>query len=145
MRETKQGQVEIIETLNNPAEVISRQKKTEVMEKYFRTLYTCAKQNNPPNDGLDSLLYLQEENGVNLDEIKITDEERRKSERHILVKRCNTNVGEANGVKSWLKKWNPYIMFYLCLAHRLNLTVKDAADKVDEVAKFTELDNFGLA
>jgi hypothetical protein len=31
-RETKQGQVEIIETLNNPAEVISRQKKTEVME-----------------------------------------------------------------------------------------------------------------
>ena len=21
---------------------------------------------------------------------------------------CNTNIGEANGVKSWLKKWNPY-------------------------------------
>lgn len=85
-RETKQSQVETIETLNNPAEVISRQKKTEVMEKYFRTLCTCAKKNNPPNDGLDSLLYLQEENGVNLDEIKIT-EERRKSGRHILVKR----------------------------------------------------------
>ena len=37
---------------------------------------------------------------------------------------CNTNVGEANGVKSRLKKWNLYIISYLCLAHRLNLTVK---------------------
>ena len=46
------------------------------MEKYFRTLYTCAKKSIPPNDGLDAILCLQEENGLNV------DEERRKSKRN---------------------------------------------------------------
>ena len=217
------------------------------MEKYFRTLYTCARKNIPPNDGLDAILCLQEENGLNFDEIKMTDEERRKSKKNtgekvksfrycqpqevreslqclafplksymvkcasesdgiVLVADettddsnckqynvnvcclknstpewffgemievenrtasvlahalkcfvettleqsmtkvlatgfdgCNTNIGEANGVKSWLKKWNPYIVCFWCLAHRLNLTVKDAADNVVEVAQFKEL------
>ena len=108
-RETKQGQVEIIETLNNPAEVISRQKKTEVMEKYLRTLCTCAKKNNPPNDGLDSLLYLQEENGVNLDEIRVTDEERWKSERHTGEKVKSYRYCQPEEVSESLK----------CLAHPL--------------------------
>ena len=52
---------------------------------------------------------------------------------------CSTNMGEANGVKSWLKKWNPYIICFWCLAHRLNLTVKDAADKAEDVSHFKEL------
>jgi hypothetical protein len=108
-RETKQGQVEIIETLNNPAEVISRQKKTEVMEGYLRTLCTCAKKNNPPNDGLDSLLYLQEENGVNLDEIRVTDEERWKSERHTGEKVKSYRYCQPEEVSESLK----------CLAHPL--------------------------
>ena len=51
------------------------------MEKYFRTLYTCAKK-NIPNDGLDAILCLQDENALNVDEIKMTDEERRKSTRN---------------------------------------------------------------
>ena len=62
------------------------------MEKYFWMLYTCVKKNNPPNDGLDALLSLQEENGLNLDEIKITDEERRKSRRNTGEKSNHTDI-----------------------------------------------------
>jgi hypothetical protein len=247
-RENEHGQQQTIERLNDASEVASRKAKSEeVMEKYFRTLYTCAKKNIPPNDSLDAMLCLQEQNGLDLDEIKITDGERRKSKRNtgekvksyrycqpqevseslqclafplksdmvkcasasdgiVLVADettddsnckqyninvcclkddtpewffgemievengtasvlahalksfvettleqsitkvlavgfdgCNTNLGEANGVKSWLKKWNPFIVCFWCLAHRLNLTVKDAADNVVEVAQFKEL------
>ena len=62
--------------------ILYKKKSEQVMEKYFRTLYTCAKKNIPPNDGLDAILCLQEENGLNVDEIKMTDEERRKSKRN---------------------------------------------------------------
>ena len=69
--------------LNDVSEIASRTKKGEqVMEKYFRTLYTCAKKNIPPNDGLHAILCLQEENRLNFDEIKMTDDERRKSKRN---------------------------------------------------------------
>ena len=52
------------------------------MEIYLCTLYTCRKPNILPNDGLDNLLTLQMENGLNFDEIKIRDEGRCMSERN---------------------------------------------------------------
>ena len=68
-REKEHGQQQqTIEMLNDVSEIASPTKKSEeVMEKYFRTLYTCAKKNIPPNDGLDAILCLQKENGLNFD------------------------------------------------------------------------------
>ena len=61
--------------LENASELTSHKRiSEEVMEIYFRTLYTCAKSNIPLNDGFDNLLTLQMENGLNLDEIKINDD-----------------------------------------------------------------------
>ena len=52
---------------------------------------------------------------------------------------CSTNMGEANGIRSWLKKWNPYIICFWCLTHRLNLTIKDASDEIEDVSNFKQL------
>ena len=69
--------------LENASEETSHKRKSEeVMEIYLHTLYTCAKSNIPPNDGLDNLLTLQMEKDLNFDEIKIRDEDLQMSERN---------------------------------------------------------------
>ena len=51
---------EKIEEMSSSTEQTLRMGKSDqVLEAYFRTLYLCAKQNIPPNDGLESLLKLQ--------------------------------------------------------------------------------------
>ena len=48
-------------------------------------------------------------------------------------------MGVRNGVNSHLRQWSPFIICFWCLAHKSNLTVKDAAIEVTEVEHFKNL------
>lgn len=52
---------------------------------------------------------------------------------------CSTYMGERNGVKAYLTQWNSCIIYLWCLAHRLNLTVKDAPIEVTKTEHFINL------
>ena len=51
---------------------------------------------------------------------------------------CNTNIGKANGARAYLKWWNWYICSS-CLAHILNLTVKNVATEIVETNLLKDL------
>ena len=38
---------------------------------------------------------------------------------------CNTDIGEMDSVKAYLKTWNPYIISSWCFTYRFNLAAKD--------------------
>ena len=48
-------------------------------------------------------------------------------------------MGKRNGVKAYLTHWNSYIIYFGCLAHALNLEVKDAPIDVTETEHFINL------
>ena len=52
---------------------------------------------------------------------------------------CNTNLGTVGGVSTLLRQHNPKLFVFWCLAHRLNLAIKHAAEEIDAVKVFKEL------
>lgn len=45
----------------------------------------------------------------------------------------NANIGEHSGLKGHLKEAVPWVFFFWCLAHRLELFLKDAIDELLQV------------